>query len=472
MTMPRSHIIAAPANDPKHRLLVYEPILGCALSPMQPYYALFLLPIFALIICAIALPPQYDPAAYQPWTKRLVAKSYLIYQCISKPAAAVVTLAAAIPVVRACPSWWASYQCFGLFWSSTPFLVNCSMMCGVVFATQYSTHVMEGFFSVRKYHVEKIAEAIVAEDPLLETVRFEWLGRRGDILKDVETNVEKSLREDPLFQEDSEEVHLGLEVCCGEWREDKLKECYEKLRKMRLAFIKSADQWRRMEQPAERHNAQHFLSWRAKQCGVEDGQALALASEAVQRAALAERPRHVLIPSGGVAVERPREEADLELLVPEGSQKPTSGPYLLAMHKISVAGALTNVLAAAALVPLLPFLVTHVLPGAIVFFPFTVFCLFGFCCASCTWACRFGQLEQGRVAPVGAAVAGVVLSLWIQQTATMATFLYAGEGWGGAVHATFSDRRAADYLANLWHSGNHAVKSQCDVVAQLIAQGS
>jgi len=37
---------------------------------------------------------------------------------------------------------------------------------------------------------------------------------------------------------------------------------------------------------------------------------------------------------------------------------------------------------------------------------------------------------------------------------------------------TFSDRRATDYVANLGHAGIHAVQSQYDAVAQLIAQGS
>lgn len=416
--MTRSHIIAAPANDLKHRLFVYEPIPGCALSPLQPYYALCLLPITAAIIGAIVTKPEYDPAAYQPWWKRPVVRLYLSYQLISKPAAAVVTLAAAIPVVSACPSWWASYQCFGLLWTSTPFLVNCFAMVGIVVATNDSTLEMSKICSAQKHYVEKMAEVIVAEDPLLEPVRCECLGRRGHILTDVEANVDKRLniQKDVEANVDVENVEADV----AGWTSLKL---------LKIALIKSADQWRRVEQPAERHNAQHFLAWRAKQCGFG-------------------------------------EEADVEPLVPGGSPLPTSGPYQLAEDKAFAAVFILFIMGPAALGPMLPCIITHVLPGAIVFFPFTALYIFGICLVG-----HVTPLNSITL-PVLVAAYGVLLCLWIQQTTTMATFLYEGEGWWGAVHATLSDRRAADYLANLWHTGNHAVTSQRDVVAQLIAQGS
>jgi hypothetical protein len=278
--------------------------------------------------------------------------------------------------------------------------------------------------------LEKMAEKIVAEDPLLEPVWCECLGRRGEIRKDVEESAQDLQRD--LY---CSLLDLNRGRAPSHWGSD-----------LASYFIKSADQWRRTERPAERHNAQHFLDWRAKQCGFG-------------------------------------EEADQPLVTQHifdslygSSPEPTSGPYVLAKYKVAVTRALAWILGAAALGPLLPFVLTHILPGVIVFFPVATLPALLFCCMNGCCVLLSPELLTSpgisAFAPIWGALCGAVFSLWIQQTTTMVTFLYEGEGWGGAVWDTFSDRRATDYVANLGHAGIHAVQSQYDAVAQLIAQGS
>jgi hypothetical protein len=469
------HTIPAPENDPKHRLLVYEPIAGCVLTPLQPFYAVFMLPVAAAIIAAIMLPPEYDPAKYQPLLKRLAARAYLMYQCVAKPAAAVATLVAAVPVVCACPSLWASYQCFGLIWASTPFLVNCFSMTGIYWSAKNGIDLMLRFYRAHEGDVEKIVGLVLEEDPLM-VPRLPMVPFLRRVDHDAQLRVDQGLEghEEVLTEKTAYDSTEGLLSSLIPWGRDKrlakLQQKQEETRRdgeragmlsiLKEFLIKSADHWRRLEKPADRGNVLDFLAWRAKHGAREHGST----------------------------------EAELS--------KPTAGAYIFATHKKYVSKKLACILGVVALGPLLPFVFTHILPGAIVFFPVTtlptLLCL-GLAKIlepnlvqksdedlwDATDAVKLIQTKRikNHVYPAAFAFCGVVVSLWVQQCITMAAFLYQGDGWSSAVHETFSDRTAKDYVTNLWHEELEArqgsleglldaAKSQYEVFAQLIAQGS
>jgi len=458
----------------------YVPVPGCELPVQQPIWIMFLLGVGSTIAMVSAFKPVCDPCKFIASWKVGGVRVYMVYQVVSK-VTAVVSTAAAFLAMGDFDSLWARYQCFGVFWA-TGLLLPTTF---VVFLSGRSLRRMFWtFVNFQEPIVKSVALVALGENPdgmLEEPTCGRQCGPQGEPKKELVAlcqNAEVHDLHDELGSDLSGVCHLILQrehyICSEvikslvEWRPClAYSPALDSLHKLEEVQVASKQPDRvsapscarhllhtlicqredRGKAPACQVFVDEFMEWRKSMCDIETWPRFwgaFFVNLAYDKFQLAEVTGSVNSGAMGVKV------------------------------KLQFVSKVLTPLCAVSLLPLAPFVVTHLLPALFIFFPVTLllllFIFFVWCVLEynrCATGAGQQSITKTIIAEVEvAALLGVGVTAGVKVLMAAMVYFYSGASWSTALSDAAFERTSHSYIMNAYST----LMTRYDAFAQLVVQ--